>query len=40
MKKLEASTEENESTFCLFKDHCSQTMGEKRALAMATCIFR
>lgn len=64
MKKLEASTEENASTSCLFKDYCSQTMGEnlgwgwkkkliflallgdlgvggeKRALAMATRIFR
>lgn len=28
MKNLEASTEKNASTFCLFKDYCSQTMGE------------
>lgn len=40
MKKLEASAEENAPTFCLFKDYCSQAVGEKRALAMAMCIFR
>lgn len=28
MKKLEASAEENAPTFCLFKDYCSQAVGE------------
>lgn len=32
MKNLEESPEENASTFCLFKDYCSQTMGEKMSL--------
>lgn len=40
MKNLEASTEKNASTFCLFKDYCSQTMGEERSLGMAMCIVR
>lgn len=30
MKNLEESPEENASTFCLFKDYCSQTMGENQ----------
>jgi len=29
MKKLETSTEENASTFCLFKDYFSQKHGRK-----------
>lgn len=28
MKKLEALAEENAPTFCLFKDYCSQAVGE------------
>lgn len=30
MKNLEESPEENASTFCLFKDYCSQTMEESK----------